>query len=115
MRMYKLQISPEAKDDLTKIKDYISVELCNHQAAVRLVSKIIRKIRTLSEYPGMGASLSSVVDIQTSYRFLVCDNYLIFYRFEDEVVFVLRIIYGRRDYMEILFGEKLENEGFPEV
>ena len=70
--MYKLKISPEAKDDLVEIKSYISQDLCNQQAAENLVSKIINKISGLSDHPGIGAPLSSVVDINTDYRFLVC-------------------------------------------
>jgi len=108
--MYKLKISPEAKDDLAEIKYYISKELCNPQAAINLVSKITKKIRGLTEYPGIGASLSSVLDIQTDYRFLVCRNYLIFYRYEDGIVFVSRILFGRRNYTRILFGDLLEDE-----
>lgn len=108
--MYKLKISPEAKDDLAEIKNYISKKLCNSQAAINLVSKITKKIRGLTEYPGIGAPLSSALDIQTDYRFLVCDNYLIFYRCEDGIVFVSRILYGRRNYTRILFGDLLENE-----
>ena len=108
--MSKLKISPEAKNDLAEIKDYISQELCNPQAAVNLASKITRKIRGLSEHPGISASLSSIMDIQTDYRFLVCTNYLILYRYEDEIVFVSRILYGKRDYMHILFGNLLEDE-----
>ncbi|MHB1274633.1 MAG: type II toxin-antitoxin system RelE/ParE family toxin [Candidatus Humimicrobiaceae bacterium] len=103
--MYKLKISPEAKDDLVEIKSYISQDLCNQQAAENLVSKIINKISGLSDHPGIGAPLSSVVDINTDYRFLVCANYLIFYRCEDEIVFVSRILYGRRDYTRILFAD----------
>lgn len=108
--MDKLRISPEAKNDLVEIKGYISQELCNPQAAVNLVSKITKKIRGLSEHPGIGASLSSIMDIQTDYRFLVCANYLIFYRYEAEIVFVSRILYGRRDYLRVLFGNLPEDE-----
>lgn len=53
----------------------------------------------------MGASLSTVIDIHTDYRVLVCDNYLIFYRYEDEIVYVIRVLYGGRDYMRVLFNE----------
>ena len=108
--MYKLKISPEARDDLAEIKGYISQELCNPQAAVNLVSKIMKKIRGLSEYPGIGTLLSSVVDIQTDYRFLVCANCLIFYRYEYEIVFISRILYGKRDYMRVLFSDLSEDE-----
>jgi len=100
----KLKISPKAKDDLAEIKGCISQELCSPQTAVNLVAKIMKNIRGLSEHSGIGTPLSSVVDIQTDYRFLVCDNYLIFYRYEDGNVFISRILYGRRDYTRILFG-----------
>lgn len=107
--MYKLRISPQAKDDLAEIKGYISQELCNPQAAIKLASKITRNIRRLAEHPGIGGPLSSILDIQTDYRFLVCANYLIFYRYEDEAVFVSRILYGRRDYTRTLFGDLRED------
>ncbi|MBT9173804.1 MAG: hypothetical protein DDT21_02210 [Syntrophomonadaceae bacterium] len=105
MRMYKLKISPEAKDDLAKIKACISQELCNPQAAVNLVTKMTKKMRRLTEHPGIGSPLSSIIDIQTDYRFLVCDNYLMFYRYEDGIVLVSRILYNRRNYTRILFGD----------
>ncbi len=33
----------------------------------------------------------------------MCEKYMIFYRFENEVVSVVRVIYGRRDFIRILF------------
>lgn len=53
----------------------------------------------------MGAPLFSIIDIETDYRFLVCDSYLIFYRYDDEVIYVVRVLFGRRDYMHILFKD----------
>lgn len=103
--MIKLKISPAAKNDLAEIKDYISQELCNMHAAEKLVYKVAKRIRSLGEHPEIGAPLSSIVGIQTDYRFLVCANYLIFYRYADQTVFVSRILYGRRDYTRILFGD----------
>jgi len=108
--MNKLKISPEARNDLVEIKNYISQELNSSQAAENLILKITKKIRGLLDYPVIGASLSSVIDVQTDYRFLVCANYLIFYRYEDEVVYVIRILYGRRDYVRVLFNDLSEKE-----
>ncbi|WP_143015543.1 type II toxin-antitoxin system RelE/ParE family toxin [Desulfosporosinus hippei] len=72
--------------------------------------KIIKRVRGLAEHPGIGAPLSSVGDIQTDYRFLVCANHLIFYRCEDGIVFMSRILYFRRDYMRILINDLRKNE-----
>ena len=103
--MHEIYISPEAKNDLLEIKEYISINLSNHQASVKLISNIMEKIKALAEYPKIGAPLSSVVDIKTNYRFLVCNNYLVFYKLEDKTIFILRIIYSKRDYLLILFGD----------
>lgn len=115
---YRLRISPEAAADLKEIKLYIETELDNPPAALNTVSKIIRSIRGLEGFPGRGAPLSSIIDMQTDYRFLVCDSYLIFYRSQAEQVFVLRVLYGKRDYIKILFHDLPEdqsrNSGIPE-
>jgi toxin ParE1/3/4 len=105
----KLQISPEAQSDLQSIKEYIAVELDNPSAALSTVSRITKAIRTLSDFPASGALLSSVVAMQTNYRFLVSGNYLVFYRYEGDNIHVVRVLYGRRDYMTILFGKPKED------
>lgn len=58
----------------------------------------------------IGALLSSVADTESNYRFLVSGNYLIFYRAYEKEVYIDRILYARRDYMRILFGDAQINE-----
>ena len=53
----------------------------------------------------MGASLSSVIDIETDYRYLVCGKYLAFYRVVNDTVYIDRIIHSKRDYISILFDD----------
>lgn len=103
--MAEIKFSPEAIADLQQTKAYIAEELCNEQAAVSTVAKITKRIRMLADFPESGAPLSSVIDMETDYRFLVCGNYTAFYRFENDIVFIVRILYGRRNYVQILFGE----------
>jgi plasmid stabilization system protein ParE len=102
--MAKLLISPEARDDLHSIKEYITTELGSPIAASNTVFKITKAIRNLTRNPAMGVPLASIVTIPNDYRFLVCGNYLVFYRQEGSNVLVVRILYGRRDYTKILFG-----------
>jgi toxin ParE1/3/4 len=108
--MAKLQISPEAQTDLQKIKTYVALDLDTPLAAQKIIAKITKAIRRLIEFPSSGAPLYSVIGIQTEYRFLVCGNYLVFYRYEDETVFVNRVLYSRRDYLRILFGKMPQEE-----
>ena len=101
--MAKLLISPEAKQDLLEIKEYISNELDSPIAARNVTDKIIKQISTLSDFPKIGTMLSSIINMETGYRFLVCGSYTAFYRYIDNTVFVDRILYGKRDFMRILF------------
>jgi plasmid stabilization system protein ParE len=103
--MDKLRLSLLAQEDLQAIKAYITDELQNPQAAINTVAKITKKLRNLEDFPYMGVSLSSKIDIETDYRFLVCGGYMAFYRYDGEIVHIIRILYGRRDYVKILFGE----------
>ena len=53
-----------------------------------------------------GASLNSVVDVESDYRFLVCESYLAFYRIEGSGIYIDRVLHETQDYMRVLFGKK---------
>jgi plasmid stabilization system protein ParE len=107
--MIKIQLSPKAIDDLQQTKEYIVEEFCSEQAAINTVAKITKRIGMLADFPEIGAPLSSVIGIETDYRFLVCGNYTVFYRLENDIVRIVRILYGRRDFVQILLGESQDN------
>ncbi len=102
--MVKIVFSKKAIDDLEGIKSYIIDELLNESSANKIVSNIIEKIRVLTDFPEIGAPLSSIVDIETIYRYLVCGSYIAFYRYEKDTVFIIRVLYARRNFVRILFG-----------
>ena len=108
--MAEIKFSPDALADLKQTFKYITEELCSEQAANNTISRIMKHIRMLSDFPESGAPISSIVNIATDYRFLVCGNYTAFYRYEQNVVYIVRVIYSRRDFMRILFGENSEEE-----
>ena len=108
--MAEIKFSPEALLDLKQTKTYITEELCNESAAINTVAKITKRIRMLSEFPKSGTPLSSVVGFETDYRFLVCGNYTAFYRLAENTVYIVRVLYGRRDFMRILFDMPEEHD-----
>ncbi len=110
MPVNNLHIAKKAQDDLAEIKQYITEELGNPSAAILTVKKITASIRILRDYALAGAALASVTDVQSDYRFLGSGNYIIFYRVHGRDVFVDRILYGRRDYLRILFGDIADDE-----
>lgn len=58
----------------------------------------------------MGTLLSGKVPFETDYRFIVSGNYLAFYKFDEEYVSIYRVLYGRRDYLKIIFDDLELNE-----
>lgn len=103
--MNSLHLSYEAQRDLADIKAYIAEELENPQAAIATVSKITQLLRKLRGHALIGTPLSSIADVDSDYRFLVCGNYMVFYRRNREDVYIDRILYGRRDYLRILLAD----------
>ena len=108
--MAEVVISPLAKADMQEIADYISREKRSPGAAVRLVRRFRREITDLRTFPESGARLLSDGSGRCPYRFLVCGNYLIFYHTDLKTVMVDRVLYGRRDYLALLFGDTLTDE-----
>lgn len=103
--MNNLHLSKEAQNDLIKIKAYIEEDLLNPSAALSTVSRITKSLRILQTHAQAGAPLSSIVNIENNYRFITSGNYISFYRAYGSEVYIDRILYARRDYMRILFGD----------
>jgi len=99
----KLYYAPLSLQDLDDIQDYITLELCNPDAALKTVMDIINKIDSLKIFPQMGTSLTSTIGLKNNYRYLYSDNYIIFYRFIECSVYIDRILHNHRDYLHTLF------------
>ena len=107
--MNKVFISPEASRDLSQIKQYISIELKNQNAANRIVGSILKDLRALGSYPEQGPAIEALTGFQTELRMLLCGKHIALYKFENETVFVARIIDARQDYLRVLFGDDYLN------
>jgi len=115
--MTKLQLSHEAQNDLAQISEYISKELDNPGAAKRILAQISKRMRMLITFPTLGASLATILPIQTKHRFLVAGSYVVFYRHDEgkNAVFVIRVLYGKRDFSKFFPNELREQEGSEEI
>ena len=108
--MAKLIVSPMAQADMREIGDYISQKLRNPGAALRMIRRFREVMSPLREFPESGAPLLAAGKQSAPYRYLVCGSYLIFYHTAGDAVHIDRVLYGRRDYMAILFSDQLEEE-----
>ena len=106
----KIHYSPESRRDLDDIWDYIVLELQNRSAAERVIDRIMDAVDPLKNFTEMGTPLSSIADVGTDYRFLVSGNYMVFYRVQSNDVYIDRVLYGRSNYMSVLFRDLLWEE-----
>ena len=102
--MYKVLLSPEASRDLEELNRYISVELKNPDAAKRTVRAITSDLLTLKRFPEAGPSIEAITGYTTDPRYYVCGKRLALYKFENDAIFVARILDPRQDYLRVLFG-----------
>lgn len=102
---YEVVWSRLAEDDLMEIEKYISKEIGNPRAAERLVSKFLTQSKELSKHPKMGPIYDYSSKTEIEYRYLVCENYRIFYYVKDAefTVVVMHIFYHRRNIDAILY------------
>ena len=107
--MNQVVYSPKALADLDEIIAYISNKLANPIAAETTVNGILDTADMLKEHSEVGKPLYFSEDIFSGYRYLVYKNYLVFYRSNNDTVYIDRVLYGKRDYIS-LFIKDLTNE-----
>jgi len=89
-----------AEDDLAEIITFIAEE--NVAAAEKLADKIEVRLARLADHPALGRIPAEEELARIGYRYLVVDNYLVFYTVSAQAVLVHRIIHGARDYVNLL-------------
>lgn len=104
MSKYNIQITEPAEKDLHEIGVYISKELLEPEIAKKLVSKIAKAVSSLEEMPLRNALAADKRLAHKSIRKIMVDNYIVFYIVSDEskTVTIVRILYGRRDWINLL-------------
>ncbi len=100
MKKYKVLMTEPAADDLQAIAKYISSELLEPVIAKKLVCKIREAVMGLDKLPARHALVAEERPAAQGIRKLVVENYIVFYVISeiDEIVTVIRILYGRRDW-----------------
>ena len=79
--MVEVKLSPRAAEDLLEIKNYIENELQNPIAAHNTVETIVKTYEDLANYPETGIPVERYVSFSTDYKFVLANNYSIFYRY----------------------------------
>lgn len=105
MSEYHIHLSPEVKDDLDEIWDYIAYELNNPVSANKIIDNLLAAIDSLEQSANRGKDLYFHDGTFSGYQWILSGSYYIFYQVKHREVFAARVIYSGRDYLSILFHE----------
>lgn len=96
---YSVRLLRIAEDDLMEIISYIAAD--RPSAAEKLATRIEKNLHLLSRNPHSGRIPNEEELLRVGYRYIVVENYLIFYTIEGKTILVHRILHGARDYLKL--------------
>lgn len=102
MKSCNIEYSKEAKQDLIDIKKYIKYNLQEPSTAQKLITKIRNQINSLKSNPEIYAIIDDDIIKKLEIRKLIVDNYIVFYRMKNNDIEIVRIMYGRRNWIDLL-------------
>ena len=102
--VYKLNVSKETHRDVDEIVSYFVYELKNAEAAISFLNDVENSYCHVKVNPFMFSLCGDERLRQEGYRKIPIKNYLVIYRVNEaqKDIFVVRIIYGPRDYVKLL-------------
>lgn len=102
MSKYNIEYSKEAKQDLIGIKQYVKYNLQEPETAQNLILKIRNEINNLKINPKSYPVIDDDLIKELKIRKLIVNNYIVFYRIKYNNVEIVRIMYGKRNWINLL-------------
>ena len=97
---YQVRLLNIAGEDFTEIISFIAAD--NPTAADAMANNIEKNLELLSANPNLGRIPREEELRNLGYRYLIVQNYLIFYTIEEKIIFIHRILHGARNYKTLL-------------
>lgn len=97
----RIKYSPDASVKLRQIRKYVGQNK---------ISKITKSIRGLTGAPYKCPAVENMLGVSNPYYFLHVEQYYIFYRVENDIVFIADIYNECEDFMWKMFGIKLRTQ-----
>ncbi|MGP0089224.1 MAG: type II toxin-antitoxin system RelE/ParE family toxin [Xanthobacteraceae bacterium] len=93
--------SSDARSDLSEIWNYY-VKVAGRHTADGIARKIGDACRLVEEHPFAGRARN---EVRPSLRSITASQHVVFYRVNNDVVEIVRVLDGRRDLDEIFSGD----------
>ncbi len=97
---FQIRLLKIAEEDFTEIVSYIAAD--NPNAANTLANKIEKNLELLSDNPKLGRIPRDEEIRNLGYRYIIIQNYIIFYTIDEKTILVHRILHSARNYKSLL-------------
>lgn len=100
---FEVEFTDKCIEEMTEIYEYICNNLKENNAAKRLMTEVTDKILDLANAPELYMKIGKTDKLKREYHRMVVKNYVILYTidFEKRKVYISRMIYGRRNYLNL--------------
>lgn len=95
----KIVFSKKSEMQLKEIHDYVFSLSNDLETANSFINNLLDEIEKLKKFTFIGRELILVDNIKTQYRYIRYKNYLIFYRVDDQKIYIDRILSSYKDYV----------------
>ena len=103
--MAQIKWAEPALDDLNEIAEYLALD--NPAAAKKLVRNVFKSVKRLKDFPQSGKIPTELLELKIShYREVVVVPCRVFYRIENNVVFILYVMRSERLLNKFILDER---------
>ncbi|MGA7836696.1 MAG: type II toxin-antitoxin system RelE/ParE family toxin [Ignavibacteriaceae bacterium] len=97
---FQIRLLKIAEEDFTEIIKFIADD--NPTAAEAIATKIEKNLELLSDNPYLGRIPRDEEIRNLGYRYIIVQDYIIFYTVEERTILIHRILHGARNYKSLL-------------
>lgn len=101
--VYQIKVTVDVENDLDDIYFYITEKILSSQVAKQTLQKNLLSIHHFAEFPEMGIDVLYRLNGLHNVRMIISGNYFIFYRYYDNTVEILRVLYQKRDWLALFY------------
>ena len=97
---FSVRTLPIAEQDIDAAVDYLMLE--DPSAALSFLDGLEEIERRLSEFPRSGSLVQDEPFSSLGYRYMLLIGFYVFYTFDGECVWIMRVIHAKRNYSRLL-------------
>lgn len=100
--MKQVKLTEKFLDELKSITTYIIQNSQSEVPGLKFYEGIQHSVMNLKDFPELGVVPRYRALRLKDFRVLIVENYLVFYRIEEEIVMVYHIVHAKQDYKNLI-------------